>query len=375
MSSHLFTTTKHTIPASYPREFPGGSQTLSSEPALQLVLNQYTPHSFTPCSAHTDNPLTIIFAHANGFHKEMYEPFFDDLLVYLERQGVKVRAIWAIDAATHGESAKVNDWILGDHPSWNDYARDIQHTITHFAAQMPEPRLGMGHSMGAQAIFQSALYSPRLYNAIFALDPVIEPDVPDTFPPFAAIATSKRRDCWPSREEAEKFFRSKPFYQAWDPRVLELHLKYGLTDLPTATYPTGKGVTLTTTKYREVHTYAHPKPGSPTETYRPETNQTFEDLPRLQVPRIFYAFGEKSSICQADSRAEKQRRNPRAVCGVLEGGSHFICFEMPGELAKMVGGWALETETWRTNEISVLEKSSSLGRCSTSLIQEHWKDH
>ena len=89
---------------------------------------------------------------------------------------------------------------------------------------MPEPRLGMGHSMGAQAIFQAALYSPRLFQAVFAIDPVIEPDHEEAFPPMAAVATSRRRDCWPTRKEAEQFFLGHKFYQTWDRRVLDLHL-------------------------------------------------------------------------------------------------------------------------------------------------------
>jgi hypothetical protein len=125
MSANLWTIKKHTIPASYPREFPGGSQTLSSEAQIKLVLNQYVPRTFSPCSADRDAAVTIIFAHANGFHKEMYEPFFDDLLGVLEKKGVKVRAVWAVDAATHGESGMVNDWILGDDRKSPSHRRNL----------------------------------------------------------------------------------------------------------------------------------------------------------------------------------------------------------------------------------------------------------
>ena len=39
-----------------------------------------------------------------------------------------------------------------------------------------------------------------------------------------ASGTEKRRDIWPSREEALAYFRSKAAYQAWHPRAVELYV-------------------------------------------------------------------------------------------------------------------------------------------------------
>lgn len=68
---------------------------------------------------------------------------------------------------------------------------------------------------------------PSLFTSLVLLDPVLEEN--EKYPPAApgrhpAQATAKRRDIWPSVEEAENFLRSRPFYKTWDPRVLDLHI-------------------------------------------------------------------------------------------------------------------------------------------------------
>lgn len=63
-----------------------------------------------------------------------------------------------------------------------------------------------------------ALNHPRLLRSLILLDPVIqEPN--GSIPP--AIASTPRRDFWPTREAAVARFKGSKFYQAWDSRVLD----------------------------------------------------------------------------------------------------------------------------------------------------------
>ena len=99
--------------------------------------------------------------------------------------------------------------------------------INTFSSEISHPIIGMGHSMGGQAIFECAIRNPDLFVAIIGLDPVIQAGTSASskrFIPMATAMTIKRRDIWPSKEEAVKFFRSRPFYKAWDPRVFDLHM-------------------------------------------------------------------------------------------------------------------------------------------------------
>ena len=92
---------------------------------------------------------------------------------------------------------------------------------------------------------------------------------------FLVESTIKRRDVWPSREEAHKLFRERSL-KSWDPRVIDLYVvrihfmsdvpvvltavqRYGLRELPTLAYPDKtRGVTLNCTKVLESVRYCRP---------------------------------------------------------------------------------------------------------------------
>ena len=67
-------------------------------------------------SPHLSDPdaITLIFAHATGFHKEQWEPTLDDLYTLLATNSgsVKVRDMWSIDAPNHGDAAILNEKAL-----------------------------------------------------------------------------------------------------------------------------------------------------------------------------------------------------------------------------------------------------------------------
>ena len=131
--------------------------------------------------------------------------------------------------------------------------------INTFRAEMPRPLVGIGHSMGGCHLVTLSLIHPRLLSALVLIDPVLrkydEPSEPD-----AARASTFRADLWRSREDAEKSFRKSKFYQAWDERVFQRWLEYGLRSVPTAVHPIGTGeeVTLSTTKHQEVFSFLRP---------------------------------------------------------------------------------------------------------------------
>ncbi|OQV09837.1 Clr5 domain-containing protein [Cladophialophora immunda] len=194
--------------------------------------------------------------------------------------------------------------------------------------------------MGASQLAQLSLLHPRLLQALILIDPVIQTENPSkTF----AKPSTYRRDIWPSRQEARAKFASSKFYQAWDPRVFEKWVQYGLRDLPTELYPERNeseepGVTLTTPKSQEVFSYLRPKyngtPGIAPERdravygdmhpedveegypfYRPEPAEIFRRLPELKPP-VLYIFGDQSELATPELRRKKM-----ASTGVGVGGS------------------------------------------------------
>lgn len=83
---------------------------------------------------------------------------------------------------------------------------------------------------------------------------------------FLTEGSIRRRDVWPSREEAYKLLKARPAWRAWDDRVLRAYVvsamlqpapvihnyqETGLRDLPTLEYPDKEGVTLKCTRRQE----------------------------------------------------------------------------------------------------------------------------
>ncbi|KAK6335593.1 hypothetical protein TWF696_002361 [Orbilia brochopaga] len=218
--SGLFRVEKHVIPAFPIREHIRG--VWSDNDRLQLVANCYTPLS-------NPNPrpgdLTILAAHGNGFHKELYEVFFGYLVEEYEKKGARIRSIWIADIHNQGESGVLNERKLGG-------------------------------------------------------------------------------------DEAVEFFKSRPFYQKWDPRVLDLQLKYGLRKVPTALYPDvekvgEEAVTLRTTKHQEVFTFWRTNVQD-----RPDSTEIFQRLKELKTP-VCYIQGETSLINWGNKNELKRLNTPQ----------------------------------------------------------------
>ncbi|PNP42127.1 hypothetical protein TGAMA5MH_05808 [Trichoderma gamsii] len=396
-SSSVFDIHEHTIQASHIREYPRATAT-SQDEALLLHVKQYAPKHGGPARK---GDITIIGAHANGFPKELYEPLYEELLKELEKQGLRLRAIWIADAAHQGQSGILNAANLGNDPSWLDYARDIAHLIN--TIRPPRPLIAMGHSFGANALTNVALMHPRLFTGFIMLDPVIArfagapppsstpsasvSAAPETFPSPASLSIT-RRETWPSRAAAREAFLSRPFYRDWDPRVLDLFVQYGLRDdvaSPSSKDPSP--VRLTTTKHQEVFTFVRPlwpavDPTTNTITnpslipdhdfdlqtliqtpvYRPEQNATFLRLPHLRPP-ILYIFGGTSTV--SPPRIVKEKLD---TTGVGVGGSggvragrvkhvihpesgHLVPMEKPLFCAKAAAEWTkTEIERWWEEE-------------------------
>jgi pimeloyl-ACP methyl ester carboxylesterase len=258
-----------------------------------------------------------------------------------------------------------------------------------------------------------ALSNPRLLRSLVLIDPVIQFSTSGIGP---AAASTNRRDIWDSRASAaEKFAKSK-FYQAWDPRVLDLWIKHGLRDLPTAIYPqaegssstdTDKRVTLTTSKHQELFTFLRPtyrgdqfgglpdfrdpvsgarKPSAQMRYpfYRPEPLQAFSRLPELR-PSVLYVFGETSDMSTPEARRAKMEATGSGVGGsggaaegrvkevVLDCG-HLVAMERVPQCAEAIVGFlGPELELWRGEQKKFRELRARVSGRELVMVDEQWK--
>jgi pimeloyl-ACP methyl ester carboxylesterase len=266
---------------------------------------------------------------------------------------------------------------------------------------MKRPFVGIGHSMGGNNLTNLALMHPRLFESLILIDPVMAPFISPRGNVSPAHSSATRRDRWPSRQVALESFKRSKFYQAWDPRVLDLWIKYGLRELPTKLYPdavaptlpydsAGREVTLTTTKHQEVFTFLRPvsvEHFGPTEGfskaelaelkdvlypdleqnwkgsfYRPEPVRTFENLKYVR-PSVLYLFGETSPLSALDSRTEKLSSTGIGLGGsggvekgrvkdiIIKDTGHLIPMEKVTATATSCAGWiASEMRIWARRE-------------------------
>jgi pimeloyl-ACP methyl ester carboxylesterase len=407
-----FHVVEHVVPAQHIREFPRAVLG-AEETVLKLHVKQYIP---------IDNPepqpgdLTIIGAHANGFPKELYEPLWEELHAKASKHGFRIRSIWIADVAHQGWSSAINEQQLGNDPAWYDHSRDLLHLINMKRDLMPQPIIGMGHSMGGAQLAYLALLHPRLFRTLVLIDPVIQPhaSVPDNLGPSPARASTFRRETWPSREEAAESFKKSKFYQKWDSRVLDRWVKYGLRDLPTAILedaskvPGSKPVTLTTPKHQEVFTFLRPNygregvDGNPinrTERpdlnpsmpaagnfYRAEGSQVFLRLGELR-PSVLYVLGAESDIGGPGGAEAKLK-----LTGVGPGGSggaqekrvksityekigHLVAMEAVGRLSDDSVQWiGTELQRWRDEQAELDRTWRSRPRIERQTVDDVWKE-
>lgn len=257
--------------------------------------------------------------------------------------------------------------------------------VNVFRDEMPRPLIGVGHSMGGCQLANLALLHPRLFESLILIDPVIQGKVSLLGNVSPAFASAKRRERWPSREEAMKSFKKSKFYQTWDPRVLDRWVQYGLRDVPTKLFPDAKApeVTLTTTKHQEVMTFLRPnfaaRPGdtdsssadftlsnpkvnrrthadiTPDEVaqspfYRGESTIVFNQLGSIK-PSVFYVFGSLSFLTNDAIIEEKLAKTGSGVGGsggraegrvaqvMVQDAGHLIPMEKVEESAEHIGKW------------------------------------
>jgi pimeloyl-ACP methyl ester carboxylesterase len=299
--------------------------------------------------------------------------------------------------------------------AWLDHSRDLLHMVNTFRDKMPRPLIGIGHSMGGCQLANLSLIHPRLFETLILFDPVIQRMVSVSGNVGPAHASARRRDRWPSREDAAKSMMRSKFYQSWDKRVFDCWIQHGLRELPTSLYPSSdatpgplpaavstdpsmtptpaqpREVTLKTTKHQEVMTFLRPnfafRPGvdsepssaefsvanptainrrthpdlilSPTPQtpfYRGESMMVFQQLPFLR-PSVLYVFGSLSFLTldktQIDEKMELTGSGPGGSGGAKEGRVTQIMVEGAGHLIPMekVEESALHVASWVGKEM------------------------
>lgn len=380
----------HTIPVFPLRQYPAA--VLDEQGALLLSVKQYVPRqvkgSNPPPVSQTD-PVTIIAAGGTGFIKELYEPLFVELLGRARHANWSIRAIWIADPFNTGQSAVANQTNLGCDPAWLDHTRDIFCMIQYFWKHMPRPIFGLGHSMGCNQLLYLSHWHPRLFNSFAFVEAGVDPEygLPITF--AWARQMLKRKESWPTREEAEAELAKSHVAAGWDDRTISRLKMYGVHEITdnskTAWRATTPGQQIAAMVLRFNSGRVGSKPGGLEEItlleresvpdinptgpdlgyfYRAELQGAWDLLPNVR-PWVLYVNGGKSPFFgRPSTRDERARITGTGVGGnggmklgavrqeVIENGEHTMVFDRHmGDVADIVSSWfEKEAKRWTEGE-------------------------
>jgi pimeloyl-ACP methyl ester carboxylesterase len=161
---------------------------------------------------------TILLVHATGFHARLW-----DKVVAALPEGFRVIAI---ELRGHGRSEYEKPL-----ESWRIIAQDIRELIQALSLR---DLIGVGHSMGAHCMAQTAFDLPEAFKRIVLIDPVLSrPDIYEQNR-YADLAgpeehpIANRRNQWASWQEMFETYKDRHPYSLWQPDVLEDYCRYGL---------------------------------------------------------------------------------------------------------------------------------------------------
>lgn len=211
--------------------------------------------------------------------------------------------------------------------NWDSVADDL---LRFFDEQRLEGIIGVGHSLGGVATMLAARKEPERFRALALIEPVFLPPAvlaaaranPEgaAGQPFV-LAALRRRDRWPSRQDAFERFRAKPVFAGWSDEALWDYVNDGLRDDPA----TGE-VTLRFPRAWEAHIYSHP----PTNVW--------EALPGVATPTLGVR-GAASDTLFPDAWALWRTLQPAATFVEMAGVGHMLTMEAPEETAGVVLRW------------------------------------
>ncbi|CAG7938458.1 unnamed protein product [Penicillium salamii] len=410
-----FQVSEHVIDAQHVRD--SAQATATPDAKLKLCIKQYTPlDNINP----QPGDITIIGTHGTGFPKELYEPLWEELLARANTEGFRVRSIWIADCVNQGASGILNEKQLGSDLSWADLSRDLIHMVNHFRDQMPQPIMGIGHSLGAtqlcvplshsqglqltlSSIFASLMH-PRLLSSIILIEPYIAvaPRIKEGSK-MMALATF-RRDTWHSHTEAVQ--KARKVFKTWDERVLQRWAQFAYRKLPTAIHPSLQpgSVTLATSKHQELvtYTYIRPRVHKPVilpgdkidqgaidalpkrQIYRSEPLLAMKLIPHV-APSVLIVSGATSSLYKDGSHASGAHAAGTEFGGnggmdvgevrheVIDEAGHSVPFEKIAATASVAASWiACSMRKWQDNQDKLVKEWGGLSLKEKTTFPREW---
>lgn len=253
----------------------------------------------------------LLIAHATGFHARCYDAIAERF---------PERRVIALDLRGHGRS----EGEPIDH--WRVMSDDVCAVIDHLRIR---GAVGVGHSMGAHTLLQSAAERGDAFSRLVLFDPVVLS--PDYYADGAADFTSdaphpsirRKRDFASVEAMMERFAPREP-YSLFQPRVFEDYCRHGLVKARSG------GYTLACSPEMEASIYGSSRSNS----------GIFDAARKVDVPALVVRAKQLGVMDFKGSPTWP------GLAGIMPGGTdlhrpdrtHFHPFEDPEDAARIIAG-------------------------------------
>lgn len=251
-----------------------------------------------------EQPVDIVFCHANGFNALTYRSILEPL--------ARDCRILAINMRGHG-TCELPAQVEG-RTSWLDLRDDLVALLNVLAEP---PVVVAGHSMGGATGLMAEAIVPSRVRSLVLFDPVIMPKGSRPGPDSAEIGASplvqgalKRRAVFPSREAALEAYRGRGAFRTWSEEQLADYVAGGFRDRPDG------DVELACAPQWEASNFSS------------HTHDAWGAFFTGRAPiRIFRA--EHGSTCRIDGHEDELLATGRVRLEMVPDSSHFLPMERP----------------------------------------------
>jgi pimeloyl-ACP methyl ester carboxylesterase len=254
----------------------------------------------------------LLFVHATGFCAGV-------LLPLAQRLADRFRC-HALDLRGHGRSGRPPD---GDY-SWSGFGVDVLAVVDRLGLEAPS---GFGHSCGGASLLLAEQARHGTFRSLYLYEPVVVPTHVGPAPveenPLSRGAR-RRRESFPSAEDAFVNFSSKPPFGDLDPEVLRRYVEDGFEVVPESDGGDGSSVRLRCRRDDEAEVYLHGF-----------YNGAFQRLPEVRCPTVF-AHGRETDAFGEEVMAADAQRVQRGSVETFADIGHFGPLQDPATVAPRI---------------------------------------
>jgi pimeloyl-ACP methyl ester carboxylesterase len=254
----------------------------------------------------------LLLVHATGFCAGVLLPLARSL-------GDRFHC-WALDLRGHGRSGRPAD---GDF-TWTGFGTDVLTCVDRLGLVRP---VAFGHSCGGAALLLAEQARHGTFRSLYLFEPVVIPDQPGP----VAVADNpltrgarRRRETFPSAEDAFANFSAKPPFDRLDPDVLLRYVEDGFEVVPADEGGDGEEIRLRCRREDEAEVYL-----------LGFGNGVYPRLHEVRCP-VTLAYGRKTDAFGTRIMAADAARLPDATLDPFDDLGHFGPLQRPDEVADRV---------------------------------------